>query len=223
MKWPLTLLVRLRRHPSMALLVAQLAAVLLYPLAEGLRGAQVVLVVIGLVVLGLALRVVRRGATATRGALGLALGVVVLSVWGMLAPAPVLRLLASLLEAVFYFYAAWALMTYMLQDDVATTDELVAAGATFTVLAWAFAHLFAACQLLAPGSFAPIGAARSWFELLFLGFTTLSGVGLGDVMPVRPMARALVMLAEFAGVMYITLVVSRLVGMTIREHARRRG
>jgi hypothetical protein len=36
-------------------------------------------------------------------------------------------------------------------------------------------------------------------------------------MPVSPMARALVMLEEFTGVMYIALVVSRLIGLTIRS------
>jgi len=43
----------------------------------------------------------------------------------------------------------------------------------------------------------------------------LSGVGLRDVVPVLPQARALVMLGQFAGVMYIALVVSRLIGLTI--------
>jgi hypothetical protein len=52
-------------------------------------------------------------------------------------------------------------------------------------------------------------------ELLFLSFTVLSGVGLGDILPVTPGGRALVMLEEFAGVMYIALVVSRLIGLTI--------
>ena len=52
-------------------------------------------------------------------------------------------------------------------------------------------------------------------ELLFLSFTTLSGVGLGDIIPVLPMARALVMIEELSGVMYIALVVSRLIGLTV--------
>ena len=50
-------------------------------------------------------------------------------------------------------------------------------------------------------------------ELLFLSFTTLSGVGLGHILPLKPMARALVMLEELAGLMYIALVVSRLIGL----------
>jgi hypothetical protein len=93
-------------------------------------------------------------------------------------------------------------------------------GATFTLLAWAFAYSFVVCQLLVPGSFTAAlepEAPRSWLELLFLSFTILSGVGIGDILPLTPMARALVMLEQFAGVMYIALVVSRLIGLTIRR------
>jgi hypothetical protein len=115
-------------------------------------------------------------------------------------------------------YAAGCLIIYMLQDDRATRDEFFAAGATFTLLAWAFAYLYTLCQLLSPGSFTAHSEvpSRSWMELLFLSFTCLSGVGIGDIVPVSPMARALVMLEEFTGVMYIALVVSRLIGLTLR-------
>jgi hypothetical protein len=41
----------------------------------------------------------------------------------------------------------------------------------------------------------------------------LSSVGLSDILPVTPMARALVMLESFAGIMYIALVVSRLINL----------
>ena len=47
----------------------------------------------------------------------------------------------------------------------------------------------------------------------------LSSVGLSDILPVTPMARALVMLESFAGVMYIALVVSHLI--SLRAAARR--
>ena len=105
----------------------------------------------------------------------------------------------------------------MLQDWVATTDELFAAGATFTLLAWAFAYAYVVCEAVFPGSFAAAGSAeahRTWMELLYLSVAVLSSVGLSDVVPVTPMARAIVMLESFAGVMFIALVVSRLVSMT---------
>jgi len=42
----------------------------------------------------------------------------------------------------------------------------------------------------------------------------LSGVGLADIVPVLPMAPALVMIEEFSGVMYLVRVVSRLIAMS---------
>jgi hypothetical protein len=124
---------------------------------------------------------------------------------------------------VFYFYAAGSLITYMLQDWIVAVDELFAAGATFTLLAWAFAYLFVVCQGLQPGAFGygAGGALRSWTELLYCSVAVLSSVGLSDIMPVTPMARALVMLESFAGIMYIALVVSRLISLTAAARKER--
>ena len=52
-------------------------------------------------------------------------------------------------------------------------------------------------------------------ELLFLSFTTLTQTGLGDVIPVKAFARGLVMLEQVAGLAYVAVLVSRLVGLTI--------
>lgn len=207
---------RVRRNPSAVLLFVQLSGVLLYPLIEGLAQARALFNLFSLLVLGIALWMVRRSPATTWIAGVLAAVVGVLLLINGFAPEPALQLLTSALEAAFYFYAAGSLTAYMLADQRATLDELYAAGATFTLLAWAYAYLFTICQALVPGSFSADPAQlRSWMDLLFLSFTTLSGVGLGDIMPLAPMARALVMLGEFTGVMYIALVVSRLIGMTI--------
>jgi hypothetical protein len=212
------------KHPSAALLCVQILGVLVYPLLEDVSAGRVLFGVVGLLVLGAALYVVKRGPWLTRFAVVLALPVVVLSIWLAFDFDPRRMVVMAALEAVFYFYAAGSLIAYMLEDEFATVDELFAAGATFTLLAWAFAYLYLVCQALLPGSFGALvspGSPRTWMELLFLSFTTLSGVGLGDIVPLTPMARALVMIEEFSGVMYIALVVSRLVALTVTARAGR--
>jgi hypothetical protein len=52
-------------------------------------------------------------------------------------------------------------------------------------------------------------------EQLFLSFTTLSSTGLSDVVPIRPFARGLSMIEQLAGVSYVAMVVSRLVGLMV--------
>jgi len=79
-------------------------------------------------------------------------------------------------------------------------------------------------QALLPGSLGALsgsGNPRTWMELLFLSFTTLSGVRLGDIVPLLPMARALVMLEEFSRVMYLALIVSWLIALSVKKRTAR--
>jgi hypothetical protein len=206
----------LRRNPSAGLLAVQLLGFLLYPLMETSPSSRALFGAFGLVVLGAALWVVRRSPWLTWLGFLLALPIIVLSVIAAVSPSPRLLVWTAALESLFYFYATGSLIAYMLQDRVATTDEFFAAGATFTLLAWAFAYAYVVCDGFFPGSFAAAGsnmAARTWMELLYLSVAVLSSVGLSDIVPVTPMARAIVMLESFAGVMFMALVVSRLISM----------
>src|SRR5436189_4741213 len=114
-----------RREPSAILLAVQLAGLLLYPFMEGAVGRSL-FSVFGIGVLGLVLLAVRSSPALTW--VGVALGV----------PATVLLLIqavttnddllpwSSAFEAVLYFYAAGALIAYMVADHEITRDELFA-------------------------------------------------------------------------------------------------
>ena len=211
-----------RREPSAILLAAQLAGVLLYPFAEGSHAGRALFSVLGIVILGLVVLAVRRSPALTWVSLLLGAPATVLLLIQAVTGSDDLLPYSSAFEAVLYFYAAGAMIAYMLADHEITRDELFAVGATFTLVAWAFAYTYTVCQAIEPGSFTaaidPSGE-RSWMELLFLSFTTLSSTGLGDVVPVKPFARGLVMLEQVAGLAYVAVLVSRLVGLTIfRRH-----
>ncbi len=184
---------------------------------------RAVLGALGALVLVIAVWMVQRTPGRAWISIGLGVPAVGLNVAFLMLDLPALMPWSAGLEALFYFYAAGCLIAYMLQDQRATTDELYAAGATFTLLAWGFAYLFLLCQALQPGSFGvalDADAPRRWSELMFLSFALLSSTGIGDVIPVSVHARSLASLEMFVGVMYITLVVSRLIGL-VTLRARR--
>ena len=206
------------RHPSAFLLAAQLLSLVLYPTMDDSERGRVLFGAVGVVVVSLALWVVNRSPAESWIAWLLALPAVGLTIAAIVLDRGDLLAVSSLFESALYFYAAGSLISYMMHDHQVTTDEMYAAGATFTLLAWGFAYAFYVCQAWYPGSFTALenpAAPRSWMELLFLSFTTLSGVGIGDVLPIRAPARVLVMLEQFAGVGYIAAIVSRLIGLTI--------
>jgi hypothetical protein len=217
----------LRRHPSAILLAAQLGAVLVYPAMEGSDVGRSLFSVFGIAILALVVLTVRSTRAFTGVAIVLGVPATVLLVIQAITRDDALLPYSSALEAGLYFYAAAALIAYMLEDHVITRDEVFAVGATFTLVAWGFAYLFTVYQEIEPRGFiAAVDAQdpRTWMELLFLSFTTLSRTGLSDVVPVKPFARSLVMVEQLAGVGYIAIVVSRLVGLTVlhvREAGRR--
>jgi len=214
-----------RRDPSAILLAAQLAGVLLYPFMESSEVGRALFSVFGILILGLVVLAVRSTPGLTWVSVLLGLPATVLLLVQAATGRDGLLPYSSGLEAVLYLYAAGALIAYMLADHEITRDELFAVGATFTLVAWAFAYLYTVCQSIEPGSFTaaidPSGQ-RSWMELLFLSFTTLSSTGLSDVVPVKPFARALVMIEQLAGIAYVAMVVSRLVGLLVLRGADRR-
>jgi hypothetical protein len=212
-----------RKEPSAVLFFAQLAALLVYPAMEDNEVGRALFSVLGIAFLGLVILAVRSSPTLTWVGIALAVPASVLLLVQAITRSEDLLPYSSAFEAVLYFYAAGGLIAYMLADHDVTRDELFAVGATFTLVAWAFAYVYIVCQAIAPESFTAAvdpAAPRSWVELLFLSFTTLSSTGLSDVVPIRPFARSLVMLEQVAGVAYVAIVISRLVGLTVLRRDR---
>jgi hypothetical protein len=218
-----TVLRVLRQQPSAVLLLAQLLGVLLYPFFEDGDGGRALFSLFGIAILGLVVLAVRDTPGLNAVVIGLGVPVAVMLVIQAVTGSDDLQPYSSALEAVIYFYAAGALIVWMLADHVVTRDELYAVGATFTLVAWAFAYSYVVCQAIDPGSFTaaidPTGD-RTWMELLFLSFTTLTSTGLSDVSPVEPFARSLVMIEQLAGLGYVAMLVSRLVGLTVLGRMR---
>ncbi|HUR86119.1 MAG TPA: potassium channel family protein [Solirubrobacteraceae bacterium] len=211
-----------RREPSAFLLAGQLAGVLLYPFMEGSDVGRALFSVFGIAILGLVVLAVRSSPALNWVAIMLGIPATILLLAQAITADDALLPYSSALEAALYFYAAGALIAYMVADRVITRDELFAVGATFTLVAWAFAYLFTVVQAIEPGSFTAAvdpGSERSWVELLFLSFTTLSSTGLSDVVPIKAFGRSIVMIEQLAGLAYLALVVSRLVSLQVLHRA----
>lgn len=214
----------LRRSPSRALLMAQALALMLYPFASGSRAGHLFATAISVGVLAMAIRMVDRSPReAWFAALLAVLGV---SLWQVHISngSPLVGVIGAGFYAATYFYSAWALICYMMQDEHTTVDEVWAAGATFMLFVEAYAWLFMALQLIQPNAFVSPGAessaVRYWMELVFLSGTNFSATGLSDIIPGTAHARMLLLLEQWNGVMYLAIVVARLAGMLRSGKAR---
>ena len=134
---------------------------------------------------------------------------------------PHLLICSSLLEAALH---PGSLVAYMMGDHRGDEGRIVRRRRHLHAACLGFAYVYLVCQTWYLGSFVGTsrpGEPRTFIELLFLSFTNLSAAGLGDILPITSLARILVMLEQFAGVAYIAVVVSRLIGLTIVHRDRK--
>ncbi len=177
--------------------------------------------VLGVLVLLVIAKVIRQTPMFTILGLGFVGGAVLFSLLMLLGfNHPMIQVIAHGFEAAAYFSAAYGLLRYMFEDNYLTRDEMFAAGAVFTLLAWGFAFLYSICQILVPDSFQNpnMSGIQTWLNLLFLSFSLQSATGLSDLMPMSAPARVLAMLQMFCGVMYLALIVSRLISLQYIAH-----
>lgn len=214
----------IRHEPSRLLLAAQFLAVLLYPMAGGNRVGHVLTSMISVGVLAIALMMVRQSPRNAVFAALLSVTGVVLWIAHSVTASASLGIVAGIFYAAAYFYAASALIGYMMEDEHATLDEIWAAAATFMLFVEGYAWIFMSMQLFdrhaftgPPDIHGVKGAELSWVALLYLSGTNFSATGIGDILPASPLARMVVIIQQWNGVMYLAVVLARLAGLIRRN------
>lgn len=110
----------------------------------------------------------------------------------------------------------WILGRFLAIARVITRDVLMAAVALYLLLGALFVPLYGVLETLSSGSFrdgsfpdAPV----QWQQLIYFSYTTLTSSGYGDILPISWWARSLANLEMVTGVLFITIVMARLVGV----------
>ena len=213
----------LRKQPSAFLLAVQLLVILLLPSLQSSDWGRAVISLLSLSAVVTAVFTVRSTPALTWLSAGLAGPAAVFEIWSLFDSSQTIVAMAHFVLALFYFYTAYALISYMFEDSWVTKDELFAVGACFTVLLFAFAYVFLAIQEIYPQSFTSFDGPgkRTFLELIYFSGANLTSVGLSDVGPIRPHARAIVTIEQLGGVMYVAMVISRLVALTVMRNTQR--
>lgn len=129
-----------------------------------------------------------------------------------------IRPLALAATAAFISTVTVALLRYVLDRRAITTDKVFGAVAAYILIALSFASVFGLLQVFEPHAFnathgnGPDGRLN-WSDLMYFSFTVLTSTGFGEITPATPLARALVVLEQVLGVMYVAFLVARLANM----------
>lgn len=120
----------------------------------------------------------------------------------------------------FQLMVIQVLLRYIFNTRRITQDVLYAAIAVYLLLGAVFVPAYGLLETLLPGSFvdhAVGGAFIPWQTFIYYSYVTLTTLGYGDILPVSMWARSLVTLQAVIGVLYLTIVMARLVGLYAQE------
>ncbi len=119
------------------------------------------------------------------------------------------------LGAALYAATIVYLLIYVFQPEVMTADKLFGAAAAYLMIGALWAHLYALVDHYYPGSFASNATptSRPIVDLLYFSFTVLTSTGFGDIVPLTPQARAVCMIEQLIGALFVAILIARLAGV----------
>jgi hypothetical protein len=116
---------------------------------------------------------------------------------------------ANLIDAVFMFLSINFIIGEIFSKEIITVDAIRGGIVVYVLLGIFWFEIYRILNGLIPQSF----STNEDFELLHFSFTTLSTVGYGDITPESKMAKILSNLEGIVGVLYPSILISRLVGL----------
>jgi hypothetical protein len=128
----------------------------------------------------------------------------------------------GLVLALFFLLVSASLFAYLGKTGSFTNSRLYISVSLYFLLALTWFAIYHVINLVQPGSFmeagAPITGEAHWSTFLYFSLCTITTLGYGDIVAVRPTARMLAVLEASAGVLYIAITVSRLVAAAGKDN-----
>jgi len=167
--------------------------------------------------------------TSRRGfVVGLALSLAALAGnWaGVFVESLPLLFVSRAVTVAFLGLVIWTLLGNIARQTRIQPETIYQAACVYLILGVIFALLYASVSQIDPGAFSPIPAAGTapdgadggtkgagLAKWVYFSFITLTTVGYGDITPITPAVRSLVIVEALIGQFFVAVLVARLVGL----------
>jgi hypothetical protein len=154
-------------------------------------------------------------------AIGLAGGVILLSIVNLTAQIKDLPVLVDAIVALLAGLVVWRAYTAVMRRQRPVSDRIVGAICVYVLIGFAWAKIYETLDGIAPGSFRfpadSAWATPSTLRYSYFSFVTLATLGYGDVTPVSALAGTLAWMEAITGQLYLAVTVARLVALSLAE------
>lgn len=205
-----------REKRSLLLLISIVLFFTLAPLLEDREIGRLLLIANLYITLVAATITLAEERALFRSAIPIAMTSMILLMTSHYYPSWTLLFANYLVLTAFLILVSASLFNYLGQEGQITRGRLLASASLYFLLGLTWFAMYHLINLVQPGSFAEYGVVLKgdiqWSTGLYFSLVTLTTLGYGDVVAVKPMARMAATLEAASGVLYIAITVARLVG-----------
>ena len=140
-------------------------------------------------------------------------------------PTPTLQLLDLTGSMVSAGLLSGVVLAQVFREGEVTTHRIQGAVAVYLLLAMTWSFAYALVATIDPSAFQETGVPPASeidnHRYMYFSFVTLTTLGLGDILPMSPVARLLVILESIIGALFPVVLIARLVSLELYYRQRR--
>jgi len=106
------------------------------------------------------------------------------------------------------------------QDKTVSVTTLFGPICSYLFMGLIFAQIYLFIELLFPNSFSGINS-ESEAKAIYFSFITLTTVGYGEIIPLKPIAQTFTWFESFGGQLYVAIIIGQLIGRYSSEKQNR--
>ncbi len=136
---------------------------------------------------------------------------IALSALGFVIGNQTLVVIKNFVGAFFFLFMAGYCIYFTMQDSSISISTMFGALSAYLFIGLFFAYLFLAMQLFEAQHFSGL-PAHQYSSVIYFSFVVMTTLGLGDILPLTPIAQTLVWFESYAGQCYLAIIIGQLVG-----------
>jgi hypothetical protein len=152
-------------------------------------------------------------------ATALAVPLVILSWVSRFDPTDIIIIFRYLIAVAFYGFAVYLVLHNIHKREV-TVDVVVGSISAYLLIGIMWAFLYQLINVFSPGSFLSTIAAdtgNGTIDFFYYSFTTMTTLGIGDIVPISAIARSFTALESVTGVLFTAIVIGRIIGLYVAK------
>jgi hypothetical protein len=134
---------------------------------------------------------------------------------------PFALVLSHLFGVIFFVLLARMVLKHIFKDGPMNFYRIQGSIVVFLIVGIIYAMIYAMLDSVSAGAFAVTAGSKTvindFAQFLYFSFITMTTVGIGDMVPLSPAAKALVVFQSIIGLLYPVIMIARLVSLEVNH------